>query len=92
MRLVHSHFRGSVVQAEIVGAASSKAHPAGLEDTYAVPDAASWEVWDVSQSLFDNHVSLSLDDNLRYMYKKFGFFLPDAEYLQDPEGLIKCDS
>lgn len=30
-----------------------------------------------------------MEDNLQYMYKKFGFFLPDAEYLADPEGLIK---
>lgn len=30
-----------------------------------------------------------MEENLQYMYKKFGFFLPDADYLSDPEGLIK---
>lgn len=30
-----------------------------------------------------------MEANLRYMYKHFGFFLPDAEFLDDPEGLIK---
>jgi pre-60S factor REI1 len=34
-------------------------------------------------------VSGSMEENLQYMYKRFGFFLPDAEYLADPEGLIK---
>lgn len=79
------------LQAEIVGAASSQVYPAGAHDMQEDTDAASWDEWDICQSLFDNHLSSSLDDNLRYMYKKFGFFLPDAEYLQDPEGLIKCD-
>jgi pre-60S factor REI1 len=23
------------------------------------------------------------------MYKHFGFYLPDSEFLQDPEGLLK---
>lgn len=34
-------------------------------------------------------MSADLEGNLDYMFKKFGFFLPDAEYLSDPEGLIK---
>ena len=52
-------------------------------------DASTWEEWDVRRSLFDNHVSPDLESNLDYMFKKFGFFIPDAEYLRDPEGLIK---
>jgi pre-60S factor REI1 len=31
----------------------------------------------------------SLEANLEYMWHKFGFYLPDAQYLKDPEGLIK---
>lgn len=27
--------------------------------------------------------------NLEYMYKHFGFYLPDSEFLTDPEGLLK---
>jgi pre-60S factor REI1 len=48
-----------------------------------------WPEWDPCVSLFDNKVSSSMEENLQYMYKTFGFFLPDAEYLADPEGLLK---
>lgn len=49
----------------------------------------SWEEWDVCRSLFDNKVGYSLESNLEYMWKKFGFYIPDAQYCSDPEGLIK---
>jgi hypothetical protein len=52
-------------------------------------DDDDWEEWDVCRSFFDNHVSSSMQDNLEYMYKKFGFYLPDAECLVDPEGMLK---
>lgn len=48
-----------------------------------------WEHWDVCVSLFDNHVSGSLEENLEYMFRTFGFYLPDAEHLADPEGLVR---
>lgn len=51
--------------------------------------AQQFEEWDVCRSLFDNHVSASMEANLEYMFKHFGFYLPDAEYLSDPAGLIK---
>ena len=41
------------------------------------------------RSLFDNQISPSFEANLEYMYKKFGFFFPDAEHLKDPQGLLK---
>ena len=41
------------------------------------------------RSLFDNHVSASFEANMEYMFKKFGFYFPDAESLADPEGLLK---
>jgi C2H2 type zinc-finger (2 copies) len=68
----------------------------GTDDKLASPeassqlDAANMEQWDLKRSLFDNHVSDSFDDNLKYMYKQFGFFFPDVEYLSDPEGLLRC--
>jgi hypothetical protein len=31
----------------------------------------------------------SFEANLEYMFRNFGFYLPDAEYLKDPEGLVK---
>jgi pre-60S factor REI1 len=40
------------------------------------------------QSLFDTHVSAGVQENIEYMYKKYGFFVPDAECLVDKEGLI----
>ena len=30
-----------------------------------------------------------MDANLGYMWENFGFYLPDSEYLEDPEGLLK---
>ena len=51
--------------------------------------AQQFEEWDVCRSLFDNHVSASMEANLEYMLKHFGFYLPDTEYLSDPAGLIK---
>ena len=40
------------------------------------------------QSLFDSHIADSLDANLAYMSRKYGFFVPDQEYLADKEGLL----
>jgi pre-60S factor REI1 len=46
------------------------------------------EEWDVRRSLFDGHMSGSFEVNLEYMWKKFGFYFPEAELLTDPEGLL----
>jgi len=43
---------------------------------------------DPCQSLFDNHVSPTPEANLGRMSQKYGFFVPDAEYLTDLEGLL----
>ena len=51
--------------------------------------AQDTEEWDLKRSFFDNHMSSSMEANLEYMFKHFGFYLPDAEYLSDPAGLIK---
>ncbi len=34
-------------------------------------------------------MSSTFADNLEYMFKKYGFYLPDAEYLTDAEGLLQ---
>ena len=47
------------------------------------------EEWDICRSLFDNHISSSMEENLEYMWQKFGFYLPDAEYIADPEGMLR---
>ncbi|KAL4448436.1 hypothetical protein ABPG75_005655 [Micractinium tetrahymenae] len=48
-----------------------------------------WEEWDVRRSLFDNRLAASMEDNLEHMFKNFGFYFPDSQYLTDPEGLLK---
>ena len=45
-------------------------------------------VIDPKQCLFDRHFSATVEANSDRMYRKYGFFLPDREYLVDLEGLI----
>ncbi|MEW5300267.1 MAG: hypothetical protein WDW36_003208 [Sanguina aurantia] len=52
-------------------------------------DPSTWEDWNLCRSLFDNHVSASLEANLEYMFKTVGFYFPDVEFLRDPEGLLQ---
>lgn len=59
------------------------------EDMEEADSAQAAQEWDVRRSLFDNQLSDSLEANLEYMWKLFGFYLPDAEFLTDPEGLVK---
>ena len=40
------------------------------------------------QCLFDKHVSSTIDANVERMHRKYGFFIPDQEYLIDKEGLV----
>ncbi len=47
------------------------------------------EEWDLKRSLFDNHMADSMQSNLEYMWKKFGFYFPEADLLSDPEGLLR---
>jgi len=42
----------------------------------------------LKDSLFDNHRSRSFAQNLRYMTKKFGFFIPELEFLKDVKALV----
>lgn len=43
---------------------------------------------DPCQSLFDKNISPDVESNVDYMYKKYGFFIPDSEHLIDLEGLV----
>lgn len=43
---------------------------------------------DPCQSLFDKRTFDSVQENLDYMLRQYGFFIPDGEYLTDSEGLI----
>eukprot|EP00531_Pseudo-nitzschia_arenysensis_P010823 CAMPEP_0116133266 /NCGR_PEP_ID=MMETSP0329-20121206/10013_1 /TAXON_ID=697910 /ORGANISM="Pseudo-nitzschia arenysensis, Strain B593" /LENGTH=435 /DNA_ID=CAMNT_0003627883 /DNA_START=32 /DNA_END=1339 /DNA_ORIENTATION=+ len=56
--------------------------PAALAESQENPEI------NPKQSLFDSKISKSLKENMHYMQQKFGFFLPDKEYLVDTEGLL----
>lgn len=56
-------------------------------------DAESTESWEenalgIEECLFCSKVSSSLETNVKHMTKKHSFFLPDAEYIADLEGLV----
>jgi pre-60S factor REI1 len=40
------------------------------------------------QSLFDNHISSTPQDNLLYLQSHYSFYLPDSEYCIDLEGFL----
>ena len=61
----------------------------GDDGDFSKQDPSTWEAWDLCRSLFDNHVSETMEDNLEYMWKTYGFYLPDSKYLKDPEGLLQ---
>jgi pre-60S factor REI1 len=56
--------------------------PAALAESQENPEI------DPKQCLFDQHKSKTLKDNINYMQQKYGFFLPDKEFLVDVEGLL----
>lgn len=39
--------------------------------------------------LFCMHTAIDFNDNLEHMRVSHGFFLPDTEYLEDPQGLVR---
>ena len=41
------------------------------------------------QSIFDDKIFDSVEENLEYMRKKFNFTIPDLQYVSDIEGLVK---
>lgn len=60
----------------------------GESGEQAVEEEEEAPVIDPKQCLFDPHFSASVEANADRMYRKYGFFLPDREYLTDLEGLI----
>mmetsp|Transcript_57915 Transcript_57915/g.141501 ORF Transcript_57915/g.141501 Transcript_57915/m.141501 type:complete len:507 (+) Transcript_57915:108-1628(+) len=61
---------------------TKKVMPAALVESQENPEI------DPNQSLFDSHRSETLNGNMEYMHKKYGFFVPDQECLLDGEGLL----
>jgi pre-60S factor REI1 len=64
-----------------------------MQQEAEIPDAASRanqkpvEI-NPKQCLFDRHVSATVQANVDRMHRKYGFFIPDYEYLTDMTGLI----
>jgi hypothetical protein len=48
-----------------------------------------WKTWGEKCSLFDNFKSASFEENINYMFKRFGFQFPNAHSLKDPKGLLQ---
>ena len=58
---------------------------AAMDDGDAEPEKV--EI-DPLQSLFDRHISATVEANVDRMYRKYGFFIPDREFCSDLEGLV----
>lgn len=43
----------------------------------------------LGQSLFDSHTEPDVHSALDYMRRKYGFFIPEAEYIEDMDGLLE---
>jgi pre-60S factor REI1 len=61
----------------------------GVETPASYPVNEEAQEIDLRDSIFDSHRSEDMEANLVYMHKNFGFFLPDAEYLVDTEGMLE---
>lgn len=51
-------------------------------------EAPAPPVIDPLQCLFSNKQHQGIDENIQYMQKRFGFFIPESEYLVDKLGLV----
>ena len=67
---------------ETTKATRSSRLPAALVESQENPEI------DPKQCLFDQHQSETLEENVKYMQKAYGFFLPDQDCLVDLEGLL----
>jgi pre-60S factor REI1 len=91
--LKHGKSRKSTNQATTISSEMNEATPDSAADDPSKPDetAASpsntVEI-DPRQCLFDRHTAVSVESNVARMHRKYGFFIPDREYLTDLEGLI----
>ncbi|CAC5406852.1 unnamed protein product [Mytilus coruscus] len=76
-----------------------KSRPGSNKTQMAISDEESFcgdesvEDWEenalgIEECLFCSHISSSLEANVNHMTKKHSFFLPDAGYIVDLEGLV----
>jgi len=45
--------------------------------------------WNACKSLFDSYQADTVPDAVRYMGNKFGFFVPDSEFVSDLNGMLR---
>lgn len=62
--------------------------PMSDEDIETDSDSYDENSIDVEECLFCGFVSSNLEDNVQHMSSHHGFFLPDAEFINDLDGLI----
>ncbi|KAK7110066.1 cytoplasmic 60S subunit biogenesis factor ZNF622-like [Littorina saxatilis] len=72
---------------------TSESEPAQMEVESEGEEGSDVESWDgnelgLEECLFCSHISSSLETNFTHMTTKHGFFLPDAEFVCDLEGLV----
>ncbi|GBG25910.1 Cytoplasmic 60S subunit biosis factor REI1 [Hondaea fermentalgiana] len=60
-----------------------------LQNPYEVDEEQLRRKVDPCECFIDGHMSEDLEGTLAYMHKKYGFYIPDAEYVCDWQGLYK---
>ena len=54
----------------------------------AIDEAEAAKPVDLCRCFFDAHVSPNIAQNMEYMHRSFGFFVPDLEYMSDLHGFL----
>jgi pre-60S factor REI1 len=88
--LKHGKSRKSTNQGSSVADSSEMNEASALDSSQPAETAASSNLVEIDprQCLFDRHTAVSVESNVARMHRKYGFFIPDREYLTDLEGLI----
>eukprot|EP00933_Yihiella_yeosuensis_P050830 TRINITY_DN48632_c0_g1_i1.p1 TRINITY_DN48632_c0_g1~~TRINITY_DN48632_c0_g1_i1.p1 ORF type:complete len:557 (+),score=147.30 TRINITY_DN48632_c0_g1_i1:78-1673(+) len=95
-----AHLKAGKAQKKGSEAAQSGGYPSeassGLPEAPANEAAATNKqeieedlVFDPCQSLFDRRKFKDVEENLRYMWKTYNFYVPDREYCTNLEGLLE---
>lgn len=83
---INTQIQQDLQKAEELSEEAKKGLAEGSEDE----DDEEWEGegLGIEECLFCSSISSSLENNINHMSVKHGFFLPDADYLVDVEGMV----
>ncbi|XP_078321100.1 cytoplasmic 60S subunit biogenesis factor ZNF622-like [Crassostrea virginica] len=86
---INTQIQKDLQKAEKLSEAAKKGLAEGSDDEED-EDEEDWEGegLGLEECLFCSSISSSLENNLNHMSVKHGFFLPDADYLTDVEGMM----